>query len=830
MFLSAAIALAALLAGSSPAAAQTICDVSPRSSFNLKTRHCAQHNSIYAYVCPGLSGWYTSSYQIDFGDGTPVEQATYDPKGDTTKACYGVAHVYQAAGDYTIQVTSLQATCYTDTAQVVSLPDTTDTFTAVDADFDAKATLDVSYNESPFSIFAQVCVTTLLEGKSADGSVDFGDGSPAVGTGSLVDGSCTTVSHNYGSSGVFKVRATVGKLNDCGTVDIDSQTSREVTRTDDQDVVIGLVADFAMSPNPVPGGGLLTLQNLSQLAPGVTIDRVDFAITPDNTVPEVFDGTLDKGFFAPGGKATVTAPANDGNYFVHLKFFNNQFEIQEVVTKALAVRSCIPTAAPVASADKSNVAPGEGYRLSWAAVTNASGYRVIRFRDGTQVGSVATAGLFQDFATAADDAGHFYNHYVRALVACGAESESSAVVTVSVGCAAAAPLITSGTTVDGGNPYTLTWTGDLSTGSYAVFLADGGPEVQVATVPAGVAKSFQHPTSTNDVGKHLVFRVEARPSCGTAVSSATQTVEVISETCQTAPSSPAPAHMTADGGGPVTGSSFLDLTWAAVAQPVSNYHWMVNGGQEGDVPGGEPSPSAEASPVGLLGTITLSVQASNACGVSPVAMDTASNTPPTADFTWTVSGNQASFTDASTGSQATSWLWLFGDTTEPDDAHSPDPHPYAAAGAYTVWLIASNGAGSTAMSHVVTVGPPPAATAPLRVTLFARSGTRRQSLEGVRIDGPGRTVLRLTSEETEEAIAFVRFIDDRGALREERRLSIRPGHEARFDLAAYGLYGTFRLEVASMQKVTAALEEAAPRREVSPVPRRGTPRTEDFRE
>ena len=191
----------------------------------------------------------------------------------------------------------------------------------------------------------------------------------------------------------------------------------------------------------------------------------------------------------------------------------------------------------------------------------------------------------------------------------------------------------------------------------------------------------------------------------------------------------------------------------------------------------------------------------------------------------------ASFTETTDEAEATSWLWLFGDTTDAS-VMAPPPHDYSTPGAYTVWLIASNGSGSTVATHTVTVGFPGASavTAGAVTRSFDASNRRRQILTPVQVTGPGRTWLRLTSEETEEAIVFLRFLNSESAVASERRLSIAPGREARFDVAAYGLAGTYTLELASLYKFTASLEEQPPNREISLTPRRGPARTEDFRE
>jgi PKD repeat protein len=63
--------------------------------------------------------------------------------------------------------------------------------------------------------------------------------------------------------------------------------------------------------------------------------------------------------------------------------------------------------------------------------------------------------------------------------------------------------------------------------------------------------------------------------------------------------------------------------------------------------------------------------------------------------------NTVVFTNTSSG--ANSYIWNFGDNSPADSSANPS-HTYAAAGVYTVTLLASNGAGcSQSTSYVVTV-------------------------------------------------------------------------------------------------------------------------------
>jgi PKD repeat protein len=86
-------------------------------------------------------------------------------------------------------------------------------------------------------------------------------------------------------------------------------------------------------------------------------------------------------------------------------------------------------------------------------------------------------------------------------------------------------------------------------------------------------------------------------------------------------------------------------------------------------------------------------------------------TAPQADFTFQSSGLNVAFLDASTGNPK-SWTWDFGDNTSDASNSKQNPqHSYKAAGTYSVTLTASNDAGSTSKTKLVTVsqGDPPVA-------------------------------------------------------------------------------------------------------------------------
>jgi len=85
------------------------------------------------------------------------------------------------------------------------------------------------------------------------------------------------------------------------------------------------------------------------------------------------------------------------------------------------------------------------------------------------------------------------------------------------------------------------------------------------------------------------------------------------------------------------------------------------------------------------------------------------NEPPVAAFASSCTDNACAFTDQSTDvdGSVVAWNWYFGDGTA-SDLQNPS-HAYAAAGTYTVALVArdNRGAADTAMQAVTVTGPPP---------------------------------------------------------------------------------------------------------------------------
>ena len=126
--------------------------------------------------------------------------------------------------------------------------------------------------------------------------------------------------------------------------------------------------------------------------------------------------------------------------------------------------------------------------------------------------------------------------------------------------------------------------------------------------------------------------------------------------------------------------------------------------------GGDPATSTEQNPVVVYaqaGTYTVTLEVSNAAG-----SNTATQTDyivvddvPEASFSSIVNGASVDFTNATTN--ATSYLWDFGDNNTSMDENPS--HTYAMDGVYTVTLTASNACGDVTVTEVVTIVTPPSA-------------------------------------------------------------------------------------------------------------------------
>jgi PKD repeat protein len=170
-------------------------------------------------------------------------------------------------------------------------------------------------------------------------------------------------------------------------------------------------------------------------------------------------------------------------------------------------------------------------------------------------------------------------------------------------------------------------------------------------------------------------------------------------------------------------------------------------------------------------------------------------TPPNAIFIFSSNprvGVPTVFTDASSP-QSTNDLWVFGDGTT--DVRQSPAHVFTAPGPYLVYLIASNGAGSSQTAQTVTVAPASASALPAAriIRIDATNPGRRRA--HVRIEGRDSVKLMIRPTGNTEAVVFLRFLEASGEAALERRLVVEAGAEGNYDLSAYGLAGEFEIEL-----------------------------------
>jgi hypothetical protein len=276
-----------------------------------------------------------------------------------------------------------------------------------------------------------------------------------------------------------------------------------------------------------------------------------------------------------------------------------------------------------------------------------------------------------------------------------------------------------------------------------------------------------------------------------------------------APASPAIAPSN-NPSGPVTATDFLTVRWSAGGAGTipTSYEYRINGDPYTSVPG----TSATVNPRGKGDPITLFVRA-RACNPDLPGAEASSQVyslaPPTANFSFSAGqANQPiNFTDTSSP-QATSWLWIFDDGSTAT-AQSPT-HTFAQAGTHSVALIATNGSGSSQKIQTVPVGGASVVIGTDSLSRFEIFEPDRHRLSDVVISGQGRSWLQITSSDSEETIVYLRFLDAEGRAVLERRLSIPAGQDAVNDVGAYGLEGTFTLELVSGQRFNATLTDARP--------------------
>jgi hypothetical protein len=332
----------------------------------------------------------------------------------------------------------------------------------------------------------------------------------------------------------------------------------------------------------------------------------------------------------------------------------------------------------------------------------------------------------------------------------------------------------------------------------------------------------------------LTLAVFATNAAGCRSATASKTLTVTGSCAK--PNAPAGGSIGAayNPGKPVGGTDFLLVQWTAPAPgtPLDSYSYHING----DIPKSvAPSvTSAIAPPRNNTNDVTLYVRAVAAGCVTTLSDETPSATvslkAPAASFSVPPPPVRANtgvtFTNTSSPAPLES-LWFFPDGTT-DQAQSPT-HTFSTPGRYMVVLLASNGSGTSETSQIVEVsasGSAVTASPEARLVLGGPNPERRR-LEGITVVGPGQDWLHVVSLEEQTAIfAYLRFLDEDGELILERRIIVRPGEHAINDIGAFGLAGTYTIELVSSRKFAAWLSVPAahvpqvPRGPVRPLQRR----------
>jgi len=469
--------------------------------------------------------------------------------------------------------------------------------------------------------------------------------------------------------------------------------------------------------------------------------------------------------------------------------------------------SCPPPAAPFLTANPTSVSSPQAVTLSWNATIAAGqgSYNVLLSVNG---GVVSTVGTVSASASSTVSFSYFvsspgtYDFQVQAMVNCGSSTLSNIARVVVMAPCPQSPrvsgVVLTPTTAAPGATFTVSWSalGGFS-GTYGVYKStDGG---QNFTLLATTANTSYVGTVTDPAGTTITFEVEANVSCVYPTRSNFVTLTVVSGTC-TPPGPVTNIQIQSAGVAPPRApapTEFIFVSWTGpvAGTPVNRFGLRING---------DPEVSVQGTSVTLLprGSRLDPIQAfvkAYACVPEQAGPEVGSPvvalflTPPQAQFS--ISSNPrvnvpVVFTDTSSP-QATSWLWVFDDGTT--DQHQSPSHAFAVPGPHVVFLIASNGAGSSETSQVVTVGAAAAVIQAARVVGIDATDRQRRRAQ-VHI-AAGRTWLRIEPLGGEEVVLFLRFVTENGEAVMERRLVVEPGAQGVYDLSAYGLSGEYGIEL-----------------------------------
>jgi streptogramin lyase/PKD repeat protein len=473
---------------------------------------------------------------------------------------------------------------------------------------------------------------------------------------------------------------------------------------------------------------------------------------------------------------------------------------------SIAVSNCSTIA--ISPAALPSGSPGAPYRQVLSATGGAGPFTFALASGSLPAGlTISPSGVIAGTPTSAGD----FSFKLTATDAAGCIGTGNYSMKIVVAGGFMISALTPASAISGSGPFTLTVDGmGFASGSVVTWNGSPRPTTFVSDTRLTAAIPASDVTAT---GSAQVTVVNPGPIMTTPIAFTICDLPA-------APSNPQIANAS-NPSGPVTGADPLLLSWGppATGPAPRGYEYRING--DAYAPTNATSVTAPAR--GSNDPVQLFVRAVSCVPDAPGPDATTLPVAPAApgsDFVVPSNvqvGQAATFTDTSSP-QATSWLWIFDDE-ETSTVQSPT-HVFTQAGNHKVALIASNGSGSEVKIQTVVVAPATSAPgiAPASVLLQADQ-PGRSSLRWVRLSGPGRTWLILSSDSGAEEVVFLRLIDAAGSVRLERRLVLEAGQEAINDIGAWGVTGTFTVEAVTSGRVTARLRGAnVVREQVVPAP------------
>ncbi len=441
-----------------------------------------------------------------------------------------------------------------------------------------------------------------------------------------------------------------------GTPSSSGQANPVVLYTVSGTYPVTLTAFNSVGSNTITKTNYITVQTVP--ATNFTSSVNGLTATFTNTT---LNGTSYLWTFGDGDSSTVTHPvhtyANGGTYTVTLIATNACGS----VTKTKTVEVAPPPVAGFTTSGNNGCAPAT---ISFTNTSTGALSYSWAFPGGNPASSVDTnvTVVYTNPGT-----------YTVTLTATNNSGSSTATTTITVN-TVPAPSFTSMA-----NGAVVSFTNTSTNGnSYSWNFGDGNSSTE------------QDPTHTYATDGVYTVVLTATNACGTATS--TQTVTVV-----TPPIAGFNANQTS-GCAPFT--VMFNNTSSSNS---TSFQWTF--------PGGNPSSSTASNPTVVYstpGTYNVTLVATNSAGSSTLTQANyiTVNTVPTAGFTSMSNGAMVSFTN--TSNNASSYSWNFGDGNS--STQTNPTHTYAADGAYTVVLSATNACGTVTTSSTVTIVTPPTAS------------------------------------------------------------------------------------------------------------------------